>query len=194
MQEAPHLSSHLSGQCSIWPALETPQTHNGNQATPHEHHFSYKKWGFLSNLKKWLIGTAVSEKLWSPGRQHPTPASVLHHVLPDQQHGLTKKWHPSVWLLAESKNITKIVLQEKHFKNSDKNKTQWHMLGRRISTASKWTPGRHKKGSWSEGRGFINSPRHHPTSSLSRSAVLRPRSDGEKPTRENPVWKECICC
>lgn len=41
-------------------------------------------------------------------------------------------------------------------------------------------------GSCSEGRGFVDSPTP-PSSPFSQSAVLRLRSDGEKPTRENPV-------
>lgn len=41
-------------------------------------------------------------------------------------------------------------------------------------------------GSCSEGRGFVDSPTP-PPAHFSQSAVLRLGSDGEKPTRENPV-------
>lgn len=84
----------------------------------------------LEQLKKTDLLEQLSQRNCGPQKTTPSPASVLHHVLADQQHGLTKNDTQCLAPGCESKNITKRVSHKKNTKNSDgKNKTQWASVG-----------------------------------------------------------------
>ena len=144
----------------------------------------------LEQLKKIDLWEQLSQRNRGPQETTPCPASGLHHVLADQQHGLTKNDTQCLAPGCESKNITKRVSHKKNTLKilTAKTKHNGRVLGR-------WIINSFQTGSWEARREGLHEFSQAPTSFLrSWSAVLRPRSDGEKPTRENPVWKECICC
>lgn len=73
---------------------------------------------------------------------------------------------------------------------------KWEKAGEReVSVDLSWLFGLRRRGPvemtllW--GQGYL---RFSVNFSFSKSAVLKPSSDGETPARENTNEKECICC
>lgn len=150
----------------------------------------------LEQLKKTDLLEQLSQRNCGPQKTTPSPASVLHHVLADQQHGLTKNDTQCLAPGCESKNITKRVSHKKNTLKilTAKTKHSGRVLGRWIINSFQTGSWEAREGLTVRGEGLHEFSQAPPSFLRSWSAVLRPRSDGEKPTRENPAWKECICC
>lgn len=162
-------------------------------STPtHEHSSSHHRWWTERNLLELLCpGETLAPRRRRPSLSHTFPFLLCKAVDSVEDPKVAPTCLVPGYL---NKNIARVffLIIEKHVKQSGGRQR------RCLSPTSRLALWRLEKGSRFGGGALDCSdssyPSPLPTFLLSQSAALKPRSDGEKPTRENPVWKECICC